>query len=250
MTRGQADILLIKIGKINVIVMLLPIIVAIWQRKYLNKPLRIFLFYCITTFCINFLEQLIIWLAMNHPKIIMPYLQYWGIGNTNFLLILYHLKDFIFLGWFYGILLATKYGVWVKRIAGLLSVMALMNYLFIEGFRGFGIVNPAADAIFSFSLPAFYLWYLFKYMLHFPVHKNPYFWISFGLVITNLIGLFLYLAGDTMHETDYILFAKVSIARNIFDMVAQVIFAIGFWHAPYAKYIALPEKGDTQPTSK
>lgn len=229
--------LLILTARINISIMLLPIVVAIFIRKEFNKPLHIFLIYCLVTLAINLLEQAFIWGVTKYYEQCKTYLVYWNIGDTNFLQILYYLKDFIFLGWFYSLLVPKQYNISIKWIAALLSLVATINYLFIEGYNVYGTFNPAADAIFSFALPAFYLWFMYRENLSFPIKKNPYFWISFGLIFTNLIGLFLYLVGDTIYGDDFILFAKISIGRNIFDMISQMLLAIGFWHSPYAKYV-------------
>ncbi|MDX1941664.1 MAG: hypothetical protein SFU99_13985 [Saprospiraceae bacterium] len=239
-------LLFLCFGRVNVATMIYPIILAFWNRNILNQPLKVFFIYCIATFCINLIEQLFILGWINNYEIVIEIVEYLDIENTNFMLILYHLKDFAFLGWFYSILMPFRYSIWIKRIAFLLFIAALINYLFIEGYKGYGIFNPTTDAIFSFSLPAIYLRYLYKNMLNVPISKNSYFWISFGLIFTNLIGFFLYLIGDTLHTYYYPLFTKLSISRNGFDMIAQVLLSIGFLYTPFAKYIPLPENEDTQ----
>lgn len=229
-------------GRICLVCILIPVLIALWNKKHLNTPLKIFVWYCLVTLLINITEHLFVWSADNYKTFWLPILKKWGISDTSFLQIFYYLKDFALLGWFYALLLPLKYSIWVKRIASFLFLATLINYLFIEGYNTYGVFNPAADAIFSFVLPSFYLWYLYRHLINFPLNKNVYFWISFGLIFTNLIGLFLYLVGDAIHKMDYVLFTKMSIIRNIFDMISQVIFAIGFWYAYYVKYLPQPNE--------
>lgn len=76
--------------------LLLPVAVALLRRKYLNRPLILFLCYCVTTFLLNLLEQTFIWVATHHFDLIEPFVSYWKIADTNFLNILFFLKEFLF----------------------------------------------------------------------------------------------------------------------------------------------------------
>lgn len=240
MTEATLHSFFIGFGKIATIIMILPIVMAIWQRKYLNKALMLFLVYQILALAFNLLEQTFYYFAVKYYEIFKPYLDYWEIQDTSFLSILYHLNNFAFLGWFYFLLFPAKYGKWIKWIAIILFVAVLVNYLFIEGYQGYGKFNPVATAVFTFGVAFFYLWYLYRSHLILPLTKNPYFWLSFALIIPYLIGFFLYLVGDVTHEENYQLFVMMSIAKNFFLIIAQVLMAIGFWRARYARYIPLP----------
>lgn len=241
--------ILILFGRLNIASMILPIVIAIWMWKRLNKPLKVFLGYCVVTLLINLLEQMFIWSVDKYTDFWLPILRYWRIENTNFLQILYYLRDFTFLGWFYSILLPLHSEIWVKRIAISLFFATLINYLFIEGYRVYGIFNPAIDAIFSFVLPLFYLWFLYQSFFHIPLYKNPYFWLSFGLIFINLLGLFLYFAGNKMQQTDFVLFAKVVIIKNCLEIIGRIILSIGFWYAPYVQHLLPPGKRKDTPVN-
>lgn len=221
--------------------MLLPIIVAIWHREYLNQPLKIFLIYKILNVFFNLLEHTFVWFATKYYELLRPYLDYLVISNTSFLAILYHLNDLILLGWFYYLLLGRQpYGKWVRLISIGLLIATVFNYLFIEGHNVFGVFNPTIDAVFIFGVAAFYLWHLYRTHLMLPLQKNPYFWISFGLIVPQVISFFLFLVGDIFHKEDYNLFVVMTNVKNCFIILAQVLFAIGFWQARYAQYLPLP----------
>jgi hypothetical protein len=231
----------ILFSKITVMIMVIPIITAVINRKYLNKPLKIFLLYLIFALFFNLLEQFLVWYATKYIAVVRPYLDYWAIGDTSFLSILQYINDFVFLGLFYHIILGRNpYGKWVGWVSLMLLIACLTNYLFIEGYNVVGIFNPTADAIFIFSIAAFYLWHLYRTHLMLPLQKNPYFWISFGLIVPHVIGFFLSLVGDIASKEDFGLFVVMSVVRNCFLILAQVLFAIGFWQARYAQYLPLP----------
>lgn len=217
------------------------VIIGITQQKYLNKPLKIIFAYKSLSLLFTIFLHGFVWFATRYYEKIKHLLDYFNIKNTNFLEILFYINDFIFLGWFYYLLLGKQpYGKWIRLISIGLLIATIVNYLFIEGHTVFGVFNPTADAIFVFSIAAFYLWYLYRSHLMLPLQKNPYFWISFGLIVPHVIGFFLFLVGDITYEEDFKLFVIMSIIKNCFLILAQVLFAIGFWRARYAQYLPLP----------
>ena len=76
-----------------------------------------------------------------------------------------------------------------------------------------------------------------------PLVKNTYFWISLGLIIPNLIGLFLHFTGKKIETTDKVLFVKLNMVHDLFQIVGFILIAVGFYYARYTKY--LPQKTTT-----
>ncbi len=234
---------LIIFGRITTATLLLPIIIALWQRTNLNQPLKVFLLYKILNIFFNILLYIFVWGATKYFLHVESYLKYWQITNTSFLDILFVLNDYIFVGYFFYLLLERKpFGIWIWRTAMVLMLTNIINYLFVEGYKSVGFFNPTSDAIFVFSVAAFYLWHLYKSQLALPITKNPYFWICAGLILPHLIGFFLFLVGDVAQEENFPLFVSLSIAKNSFLIVAQIFYAIAFWRARYAQYLPLPEE--------
>ncbi|HMN91172.1 MAG TPA: hypothetical protein PKD70_11920 [Saprospiraceae bacterium] len=219
------------------IVFIFPILIAFFRWQYLNKPLRVFLGYCVVTVLLNLLEWGFIQSTVAHWSFWEPILQKLGITNTFFLLILYHLKNFIFLGWFFSLLLTHPAAKWVRGIVITLSIAAVVNYIFIEGYQEAGRFNPTADAIFTFILPLYYLWRLYRAVIDVALVKNAYFWISLGLLIPNVIALYFYFTSPDLHNEDYCLFLWVNMIKNFFEIIGSTLLAIGFWRAPFVKYI-------------
>ena len=233
----------ILFGEVITAIMIIPIMIAVLRWQKLNKPLRTFFTYVLIVLLLNIFEQSIIYYTTKYyNRIFKPYLDYWDIGDTSFFQIFYYLNSLFFLTFFFSQLLPKKYSRWITNISFVLILAVIINYLFIEGYKVFGTFNPIVAVAWGFILPAFYLWYLFKNELHFPLNKNPYFWFSFGLVFVNLIGLFLYLIGGFMHGSDFIMFTKISITKIIFNIISYALFALGFWFAPYACFIPLPSQ--------
>ena len=230
--------LLILYGKIVAGFMLLPIFTSLFRRRNLNKNLKIFLTFCIIEILILLILQIINWATAKYSNFFIPILNKWNIHDTNFIAILAYLNHFGILGWyFYLVVPNEKVAKAVKLVSIFLFFAASINYLFIEGFREYGIFNPTASAIFCFTLPLVHLWYLFNEDTKVPITKNPYFWFSMGLLIPNMLGFFLHFAGEKIYGTDFILFCKVSIGKSFFSIIGQILLAIGFYYSRYTKYL-------------
>ncbi|MBK7873690.1 MAG: hypothetical protein IPJ74_25040 [Saprospiraceae bacterium] len=139
----------VDFARITAATILIPIAVAIWQRKSLNEPLRVFFWYRVFALLFNIVQHLFFWFANKYYEDIKDYLDWWGIQDTSFLSILFYINDFIFIGWFYYLLLRyNRYGNYIKWLSTILLIIVLINYLFIEGYQIFGKFNPTAVAIF------------------------------------------------------------------------------------------------------
>lgn len=126
----------------------------------------------------------------------------------------------------------------VKWITIFLFVTVTINYLFIEGYKVYGVYNPLMNAFYSLIIPLIFMYILYNQLdSKVPITKNPYFWINLRFIIPNLIGLFLFFAGDKIYKTDFILFVKISIAKNGFFIIGHVFACIAFYYARYTKYL-------------
>jgi hypothetical protein len=229
---------LIFSGKIVTISILIPLCIGLLKRKLLNYELKTFFLYIFLVLLINIIHQLFIYLVNSYTSFFLPYLNKWNVHDTNFLGILAYLNNFGILGWYFShVMINYKIANVIKWISLVLFSIAIINYLFIEGFRVFGIFNPTASALFCFIIPLFHFWYLYQEESKVPLNRNPYFWIALGLLIPNIIGLFLHFAGEKIQETDFVLFCKISICRSIVAIAGQILFAIGFYYARYTKYM-------------
>ena len=237
MNNDELERLYIFLGKIGLVIMLLPILVAFFRYKYLLLALRVFLWYLVFEVFFNVVEQVFIWLSIHHFEWIKPFVDLIKITDTSFFTITYQVNNFFFLGWFYYLILPKRVGIWIYRIAIALLLMVITNYLFIEGFRGFGVFNPNATSFFTFGVASFYLWYLYRDNLALPVNKNPYFWFSFGLIVPYLISAFFFMVIQDAFKEDFALFLVMSITKNFFLIIGQFLIALGFWYAPNARFL-------------
>ena len=231
------------VARITIAISTIPILIALYRKSYLNKALWVFFTYKALALAVNLGEQFFIVYATKYYQSLAPYLNYFAIKDTNFITILYHVLVFVFIGKYFKVLLGkTTPGMIISWSSYALLLAVLINYLFIEGYNVYGKFNHAAVAIFIFGSCTYYLYHLYRSNLALPVVNNPYFWIGIGIILPNLIGVFLFLIGDSLHKENYHLFTVLTSFKNIFLIIGHILIAIGFWNAPYARFVALPDE--------
>lgn len=125
----------------------------------------------------------------------------------------------------------------ILKISYVLSIIFVFNYLFGEGYQDLGIFNPAVNALFIILLPLSYLWFSRVHTLRIPLKRNPYFWISLGLVIPSLFGLFMYLSGDMLSRHYFIFFCQLQIVKLLFEVIGMLFVSLGFSLGGYVRFI-------------
>ena len=239
------DEILKLFASVTVAAMVVPIIVALMFRRYWNRALLVAFWYYLATFLLSSLEQFIFWACPRYREACVQILEYWDINNTFFLSILFFTKDYILLGWFFKLIVPVKrIGNIIKWCSIIFVIASWINHCFIEGYKGFGIFNSGINAIYMVSLPLLYLWYSQKESLRIPLHKNPYFWISIGLLIPSLLTLFLYFSGNYILESDYKLYSILKSIENGFAIIGLVLVCIGFTRSRFARFISTEEVSD------
>lgn len=218
--------------------MILPLVTGIRHRKVFNPPTRIFFIYIFAKLIIACGEQAVYWMMVNENPMLGAILKFLSLKSFNFYSIFFILNDFLLLGYFFYLLLSPgKIAKWVLIISYGALVSVLINFLFLEGPDGFGAYNSTVQAFFNFILPVFYMWILYHTDSKVPLYKNPYFWINLGLIIPNLLGLYLYFAGDTIKNTNFLLFCQIMVGGSIIEIISQILITIGFAYGRYAQFL-------------
>lgn len=235
---------LIILSKVATVTMLIPIIVASSNSKYLNIQLKVFYWFCIFRLFTSLFTQLVVELIYKYQSFFTPIIKRLGLQDMSFISILAHLGNFVLLGWYFSLIIENKK---IKRIIKVLTFFlffaAIINYLFIEGYKQKNVFNSTFSNLFCFVLPLTHLWFLFQEDTKVPIAKNPYFWISIGLVIPNLTGLITSIIGKKLTQTNIALSLQVDIGYAVLQILGYLLIAVGFYYARYAKY--LPQKTTT-----
>lgn len=237
-TENTLNEISILMGKIATICMLIPIIFALYNNKYLNTIIKIMLWFCIIRFIVSLLNIIIIWATRTYRDFFIPILNSLDIHNMNFISILAHLNYFGLLGWYFSLVIQNKK---IKKIIQLVSIFlffaSIINFLFIEGYKNHNVFNSTSANIFCFLLPLIHLWFIFNEDSIVPIVKNPYFWISLGLIIPNLTGLITSIIGKKLAQTNLALYLQVDIGYAVLQILGYLLIAVGFYYARYTKYL-------------
>lgn len=229
--------ILTQFGQFTTATTFLPLVVAVFRFKYFNKPLWVFFGYVLATVISYSIEQAFIWSVNEHTEFWLPYLKRFDIGDTHFLQIISTLKNFLFLGWAYSILFKEKLSKSVQYLSLALAVFAIIDYVWITGYKAPGVLMPTLVGFFLVLLPMLYLWFLYHQNQTISIYKIPYFWFSIALIVAHLLGLLFYFMGEKVYKTDFVLFVKISLVRNIITILRHCVFAYGFWLARYVRFL-------------
>jgi len=217
---------------------MLPILLAIINGKNLNKKLNIFLGYCMVALLVAAMHILFIWATSTYFEYWKDLLIKWQIGDTNFMAILSYLNTYLLLGYYFSEeIYNKKYQSRILLLCGIIAIIGLIDYLFITGFRNYGYFNPIASSSLAIVFSLISLRAVFQKDTLVPIAKNSYFWFALGILVYNAIGLFLRLAGNAIYGDDFILYCKVSLAKDLFFDIAQILISIGFYRSKFVKYI-------------
>ena len=229
------------LGQIAALVMILPILFAIVNLRYLNKALKLMFWFSLIRLIVSISVQIIIWCVNKYKDFFIPILKFLDINSLDCMSIFAHLNYFGILGWYFYLVMENRnIKSLVKGISISLFIAALVNYLFIEGYKVQSVFNSTVANIFCFVLPMIHLWYLYNQDSKVPISKNPYNWVSLGLVIPNLLGLITSLFGKKLEETDLTLYLQIEIAYSILQIIGYILITIGFYYARYTKYMPKP----------
>jgi hypothetical protein len=232
------NLLLKIISQIAVVAAIVPIAIGIINFKSLNKPLKVIFWFCIIRMSIIIFIQILYWGINYFKQTFKPILKALDITSMDFTSIFAQLNNFGLLGLYFSLVIPNKnVSIFIKRISVILFFGSILNYLFIEGYKNQSVYNSTSSNIFCFLLPCIHLWYIYREDIKVPLARNPYFWISFGLVIPNLLGLITSFIERKLNETDWTLFFKVEIIYSLVQIIGYLIVAIGFYYARYTKYM-------------
>lgn len=230
--------LILRTGQGVIAFSLLPLLWGIINWKRFDKTLIIFWFYLLTSLCLYLLEQGLVWAVDRYPEYWWPKLDALHIEDTNFLRYFFQLNNFTLLGWFlYRLLQPQPIARYVKYLSVALVIAVTIHNFFNHGYREAGGFNSTVSAGYCFALPLVSMWYVYSQYNKVPLVHNPYFWINLGLIVPNLLGFFLYLAGDVIFRENFPLYAQINIAKNGLEMIGLCLTAYGFSYARNVKYL-------------
>lgn len=199
------------------VLVLFPIVVAIYRRKYLKKELRPITYYL--AFALFF--QLFAIVSSSFIKNNLPPLH------------LYTVVEFGLISWFYkeylGSFLNKKI---IYAIFILFTTLAVLNVIFVQSIYEYNSYPRGLECIFVvfYSITAYYK--TIKSLEIISIEKSPLFWINAGFLFYFAGSLFLFVLGNLILTQD-IQLSMLSWAIHACLLGLMYIFiGIGLWHSP------------------
>lgn len=230
--------ILINFGLYSLFFIIIPIIFGIKKYRTLNKALVYILLFIVFEAIIELFLQGLIWISSTYLNLWLSIADLLNIDSTNFLSIFAYTNRFIILGfYFYEVLQNRQKAKLVLYASWLLMTIVTYDYFFITGHNNYSSFSQALLSFYGLLMALLHLKYLYTENNKVPLNKNPYFWISMGLLFPNIMTIWLELFGSYLQEADFILYCQVSICYIVFYCIGMLLIARGFYFSRYAKYL-------------
>lgn len=213
------------------------------EKEIFTEKIKYFYWFIYANAIYIFLEILLkdILVNINYGFVqgLLPIFKILGITKLIFTSPLSYLIKFIFLSLFFRDLMKELF--WKKFFQGavLLFIVFELGQVFVfKSYQGYDSLSSTVKNIFIILSVG---WFLYKFyhndVASISLQKNPYFWISLGLLLPALAELFLEFIFSKLYQTDTASFYKLYLIRNASQMVGFLLLMAGVWQAKYLKYL-------------
>lgn len=170
---------------------------------------------------------------------ILPIIKKIGIKDFNFTAPISYLIKFIFLGLFFRDLMAEKFwktffqwAVWVLVVFELVQVFVFKSY------QGYDSLSSTVKNVFIIGGVGLFLYKFYHSDTgKISLVKNPYFWISLGLILPAFAEFFLEFIFTKLYQTDLEGFYKYYLVRNASQIIGFLLLIMGIWQAKYLRFL-------------
>jgi hypothetical protein len=201
-------------GDIVPATILLPIIMALLNYRFLSRPLKIILGFLLFSGIVNLMAVM-----MAHR------------GISNLLVFhIYAIFEFAFISWFYKLYFKGRVAKIIPILIGTFTILCIINVCFIQNYIVFNTYTRSLEAILIVG-------YGILFFSKQGALDNDFSWGEFSLNWIN-VGILIYYSGSffTFIFSNYLLVAVSQriniIIWNVVDtllLLEYVLFAIGFY---------------------
>jgi len=139
-------------------------------------------------------------------------------GNNSWFFNIFTTIEFLYYSFiFYKLFQPTFLKKLVAKTTSVFLFFTCINIFFIQGFRKFHTVSYRAGAVMVVVWCCLYFRQLMESSAYIILVKNPYFWISIGLLFFYL-GFFFYFSAF-----DYIVYKKVKFSLALFNIISDTL---------------------------
>lgn len=230
--------ILINFGLYSLFFIIFPIIFGIKKYRTLDTALVYILLFIVFEAIIELFLQGLSWISSTYLNLWLSIADFLNIDSTNFLSIFAYVNHFIILGfYFYEVIQNRQMAKLILYVSWILMIIVTYDYFFITGHNNYSSFSQTLLSFYGLLMALLHLKYLYAENNKVPLNKNPYFWISMGLLFPNIMTIWLELFGSYLQEADFILYCQVSICYIVFYCIGMLLIARGFYFSRYAKYL-------------
>jgi hypothetical protein len=243
-TPDEQNKMIFRSGKIVQIFSFVLMFYAFVKRDILIVTIPKFYWYCYGLAAYNFLELLCSDVLLSGKyqfvTIIFPFLQnQFGIQDFNFTGPFNYLIKFIFLGLFFRDLCKNRQEKYFfQYLIYVLVLFELVQVFVFKSYQGYDSLSSTLKNIFILGSTGLFTYKLYRTSSNgISLQKNPYFWITLGLMLPALAEIFLEFIFTKLYQTDLLSFYKLYLIRNASQISGFTLLVIGFWQAKFLRFL-------------
>lgn len=208
------EIFRIILSHISALFSLVPLMVALYNYKYIKDYFRPLFFYLVVSVIVEAIA-FVLRLGNTSPKM-LPYI--------------YTLLEFTFLSLFYSMLFRHYFKPIIFNL--LIILFPIISFLLCQifEFRSGDHYSVAIEAIVMISYCLFLFYYILKNLIFENLLQSPVFWINTGILFYFAGNFTIFIFGDFIasHREGAFPLLWKSI-HTFFNISMNILFGIGFW---------------------
>ena len=243
-TPQEKEKLIMRSGKMVFTLSLVLLYYCYLNREFLQKIIPNFFWfsYFIGLYIILELINLDVLLTSRYKWVddIFPFLQnHFGIQDFNFTAPINYLIKFIFLSLFFRDLFQDPLKKrFFQYLMYALVVFELVQVCVFKSYQGYDSLSSTVKNVFILGSTGLFMYKLYRADSHgISLYKNPYFWLTLGLMLPALAEIFLEFIFTKLYQTDLLSFYKLYLVRNASQVVGFTLLIVGVWQAKYLRFL-------------
>ena len=230
------------------LILILNFILVIYvfsKREQIYKfSLKWIFFLLVGTLLYSLLEQVLVNYILVSKFIfykshILPLIKKLKIVDMNFLAFINYLIKFIFLSLFFRDLFQDPLKKrFFQYLMYALVVFELVQVFVFKSYQGYDSLSSTVKNVFILGSTGLFMYKLYRADSHgITLYKNPYFWLTLGLMLPALAEIFLEFIFTKLYQTDLLSFYKLYLVRNASQIVGFTLLIVGVWQAKHLRFL-------------
>jgi branched-subunit amino acid transport protein AzlD len=243
-TPEEKEKLIMRSGKMVFSVSLVLLFYCYVNRELLQKTISNFFWFCyflgIYTIISLFSIDVLFTSRYTWVKEVAPFLSNnFGIIDGNFTSPLNYLIKFIFLSLFFRDLFQHPLKKrFFQYLMYALVVFELVQVFVFKSYQGYDSLSSTVKNVFLLGGTGLFMYKLYHTDSQgISLYKNPYFWLTLGLMLPALAEIFLEFIFTKLYQTDLLSFYKLYLVRNASQIVGFTLLIVGVWQAKYLRFL-------------